>query len=349
MTSTSATLSSGNAIRAPFLLFTGDVADSLYAKTALGVAAWRPEDCLGQFRLSEEAVDLRLPDLQPRDAVANGACSILIGVAPVGGAIPAVWISALVSAIEAGLDIVSGMHTRLATIPALKEAAIKHGVRLLDLRDPPVDLPIATGRKRSGRRLLTVGTDCALGKKYSALAVARDMRARGLGCAFRASGQTGIMIAGEGIPIDAVVSDFVAGAAELLSPDAAEGHWDVIEGQGSLFHPAYAGVSLGLLHGSQPDAIVVCHKHDRDTLYGWPEYKTPSLDECIELHIKMARRVNADVRCVGVCINTMGMDESHRADYLLRLSDELGLPCVDPMINGAFDIVERVCVEFPVS
>src|SRR5262249_50997635 len=149
---------------------------------------------------------------------------------------------------ESGLDVISGMHNRLAQQPALEQTARRLGRRLVDVRQPPPDIQIATGDKRTGKRLLTVGTDCALGKKYTALALARAFTQQGIAADFRATGQTGILIAGSGIPMDAVVADFVAGAAEMLSPDAAPEHWDVVEGQGSLFHPSYSGVSLGLLH-----------------------------------------------------------------------------------------------------
>ena len=168
--------------------------------------------------------------------------------------------------------------------PGLTAAAARRGRRLIDVRMPPPNIPIATGRKRCGKRLLTVGTDCALGKKYTALALARAFAARGHAVDFRATGQTGILIAGGGMPMDAVVADFEAGAAEMLSPDAAPEHWDVIEGQGSLFHPAYAAVSLGLLHGSQPDVIVVCHDPARERVLGYPDYPLPGIAETIELN-----------------------------------------------------------------
>src|SRR5437868_1472283 len=169
-----------------------------------------------------------------------GARCTVIGVANVGGAIADSWLAPLSSALEAGLDIVSGMHSRLEENPALKSAAERFKRRLINVRVPPSNIPIATGLKRNGKRLLAVGTDCALGKKYTALALARAFEQRGVDVDFRATGQTGIMIAGSGMPMDAVVSDFEAGAAEMLSPAAAPDHWDVIEGQGSLFHPSYA-------------------------------------------------------------------------------------------------------------
>src|SRR5829696_5554173 len=167
------------------------------------------------------------------------------------------------------------MHARLADTPALRVAAERHRRRLIDVRTPPHNIPIASGRKRTGKRLLTVGTDCALGKKYTALSIARAMKMRGIDADFRATGQTGIMIAGAGMPMDAVVSDFEAGAAEMLSPDAAPDHWDVIEGQGSLMHPAYSAVSLGLLHGSQPDVFVLCHEPGRSGLLGLESFDLP--------------------------------------------------------------------------
>lgn len=170
-------------------------------------------------------------------------------------------------------------------------------------------LPIATGRKRRGKRLLTVGTDCALDKKYTALALTRAFKACGLKADFRATGQTGILIAGAGMPIDAV-SDFVAGAAEVLSPDAADDHWDVVEGQGSLFHPSYAGVSLGLLHGTQPDVIVLCHEAGREHVFGLPEFALPSPQEAIHLNLQLARRTNSAVCCAGVSLRHTRADIS---------------------------------------
>src|SRR5262249_56993932 len=169
------------------------------------------------------------------------------------------WLDDLEAALEAGLDAVSGMHTRLGSFERLKRAAERGRARLVDVRTPATPIPVASGRKRSGKRVLTVGTDCALGKKYTALALTRALETVGIAATFRATGQTGILIAGSGIAMDALVADFLAGAAEMLSPDNLPDHWDVIEGQGSLYHPAYAAVTLGLLHGSQPDAIVLCH------------------------------------------------------------------------------------------
>jgi uncharacterized NAD-dependent epimerase/dehydratase family protein len=199
----------------PYLLFLGDTVEPGYAKTAFGLRDWAAERCVGEFALASATVTTGLPRLSPREAKAAGAQSLVIGVANSGGFIADNWIPALVEALEAGLDIISGMHVRLGDIPVLRRAAERSDRRLIDVRRPPGGIPIATGFKRSGKRLLTIGTDCALGKKYTALAIARAFSQRGVNADFRATGQTGIIIAGGGIPMDAVVADFAAGAAEM--------------------------------------------------------------------------------------------------------------------------------------
>ena len=271
----------------PYLLFLGDVTQRPFAKTALGLRDWAPDLCVGEIALPSATFSAGLPVLKPAEAFERGARALVIGVATRGGRIQPDWIPVLTQALDAGLDIISGMHSRLSDHPELKQAAQRLGRRLFDVRVPPKDLPVATGRKRSGQRLLTVGTDCSLGKKYTALSLTRAFHELNVDATFRATGQTGIMIAGEGIPIDAVIADFIAGAAEVLSPDAEATHWDVVEGQGSIFHPSYSGVSLGLLHGTQPDVIVVCHEVGRDRVYGLEQFATPTLEEAIDLHLTM--------------------------------------------------------------
>jgi uncharacterized NAD-dependent epimerase/dehydratase family protein len=318
----------------PYLLFVGDVAEAAFAKTAFGLRDWAPEACVGQFACSADAVDLGLPTLTPLEARARGARAMVIGVANMGGYIADAWIPSLVKALEAGLDLVSGLHAKLAEAPALRNAAEANGRSLIDIRRPPPGIPVGTGEKRSGKRLLTVGTDCALGKKYTALSLARALGERGLAVDFRATGQTGILIAGGGMPMDAVVADFEAGAAEMLSPAAAPDHWDVIEGQGSLFHPSYAAVSLGLLHGSQPDVIIVCHEPGRLELLGHPGFAIPSLEETIDLNVRLARLTNPAARCAGVSLNTAAMTDAEAADTLKATADRLGLPAADPIRGG---------------
>ena len=326
----------------PYHLFLGDVADEPHAKTAFGIRDWLPDEAVGQARLPGCGVDLGLDELTPAEAVARGARSMLIGVAPVGGQLPPAWVPSLLAALVAGLDLVSGLHTRLADIPELAAAAARLDRRLHDVRRPDREFPVASGRKRSGKRLLTVGTDCALGKKYAALAIARALRAAGIAADFRATGQTGIMIAGQGVAIDAVVADFIAGAAETLSPDAADDHWDVIEGQGALFHPAYAGVTLGLLHGSQPDALVLCHDPLRTTVSAYPDYPLPSLATAMERYVEAARLTNPAARFVGVSFNTSRMQPQAAADLMAQVEAEHGLPCFDPLRSDLGALVERV-------
>jgi len=319
----------------PYLLFLGDTAEVGFAKTGFGLRDWAPELCVGEFALPEAQVSLGLPKLSPADAADRGARALVIGVANSGGFIADSWVPALVEALEAGLDIVSGMHAKLTCIPELRYSAERLGRRLIDIRKPPENIPIATGLKRSGKRLLTVGTDCALGKKYTALSIARAFAVRGIHADFRATDQTGIMISGGGIPMDAVVSDFAAGAAEMLSPPAAPDHWDVIEGQGSILHPAYAGVSLALLHGSQPDVFVVCHDPSRKRLLGDEEFPVPSVDEIIDLTTALGRRTNPAIRCGGISLNTSALDEAAAGDLCRSESARLGLPVADPIRGGA--------------
>jgi uncharacterized NAD-dependent epimerase/dehydratase family protein len=330
----------------PYLVFLGDLTVAPFAKTAFGLRDWARERCVGEYALAAATVSTGLPRLTPAEARAQGARSMVIGAATVGGEITAAWIPALEQALEAGLDLVSGMHTRLESVPRLAEAAARLGRRLINVRQPPTGLPTGTGRKRSGRRLLTVGTDCALGKKYTALSLTREFKKRNVDADFRATGQTGILIAGRGIAIDSVVADFVAGAAEILSPDASAQHWDVVEGQGSLFHPAYAGVSLGLLHGTQPDVIVMCHEEGRDRVLGLPNYAIPTISEAIELTLVLARRTNPGVRCAGVSLNTAGLDEAQARAILQKHQRELGLPVADPLRAGAeLDRLVEACLE----
>ena len=317
------------------LLFLADTCEYGYAKTALGLRDWAGERCVGEMALPAASVTTGLPRLSPRAAVALGASTLVIGVAAPGGSIPAHWVPSLVEALEAGLDLVSGMHVRLAQVEPLATVAARLGRRLIDVRTPPEALPIASGLRRTGRRLLTVGTDCALGKKYTALAIARGLRERGVDAEFRATGQTGIMIAGAGMPIDSVVADFVAGAAEVLSPAAAPDHLDVIEGQGSLFHPAYAGVSLGLLHGSQPDMFVVCHDPSRTHILGFAHSPLPAIEEVIAQTVALGRVTNPAIRCVGVALNTASFSAAAAQEQIDAVAQRLGLPAADVMRGGA--------------
>jgi len=323
-----------HSLRKPYLLYLGDAQHASDAKTACGLRDWCGDDVIGEWSLPTTSLSIGLTRLSPTEAAARGAGSLVIGIAAVGGKLADSWLPDIDAAIRAGLDIVSGMHTRLTSFPALVRAADSHGTRLVDVRHSDAVFPAGSGRKRTGMRVATVGTDCALGKKYTALALTRSLTAHGAKATFRATGQTGIMIAGEGIAIDAVVADFVAGAAETLSPDNAPDHWDVIEGQGSLFHPAYAGVTLGLLHGSQPDAFVLCHDPSRTHIDGFPDFPIPELSDAIAQYTIAGRITNRAIRCVGVSINSSSLSEADWREYAARVSRELSVPVCDPMRGG---------------
>ena len=289
-------------------------------------------------------MDLGLKELTLEEAAEKGAKTLVVGTATIGGGIPDDWIKALKEALELGLDIAAGVHTKLSDQPELVETAKRLGRTLTDVRVPPKSLPVGTGKKRSGKRLLTVGTDCALGKKYTALQLAKELKAMKVKSTFRATGQTGILIAGEGMPIDAVVADFVSGAAEVLSPDNEADHWDIIEGQGSLHHPGYMAVSVGLLLGSQPDAFIVCTEAGRTHVSGWPDFPLPSVSEVIERTIDIGRRTNPAIQCVGISVNTSRLSDSEAREYLAQLTAEHSLPATDPMRLGMAEIANAVKV-----
>ncbi len=325
-------------LRKPYLLYLGDVQRPSNTKTACGLRDWCPDDVVGEWSLPTATVGVGLPRLSPAQASERGAKSMVIGIAFAGGAVPDSWLPDLLSAIENGMDIISGMHTRLTSFPSLVEAAARHGVKLHDVRHSDAVFPSASGLKRSGLRIATVGTDCSLGKKYTALALTRALAARGQKATFRATGQTGIMIAGSGVAIDAVIADFIAGAAETLSPDNEADHWDVIEGQGSLFHPAYAGVTLGLLHGSQPDYLVLCHDPARKTIEYRPQFPIPPLSVAVEQYLVNARVTNSGVKLAGVSIKSHSLDDAAWASYRKQVEAELGVPVCDPMRAPGADV-----------
>jgi uncharacterized NAD-dependent epimerase/dehydratase family protein len=244
------------------------------------------------------------------------------------------------------MDVASGLHIRLGSDPRIAEAAAKHGRQLFDVRQSEQRFATGKGTKRSGKRLLTVGTDCSVGKKYTALALEREMTARGFDADFRATGQTGVFISGRGAAIDAVVADFISGAVEWISPEAAPEHWDVVEGQGSLFHPSFSGVTLGLLHGAQPDAFVVCHEPTRTNMRG-VKHPLPTIAEVIDLTIRCGRLTNPDIRPVGIAVNTQALAEADAKAYLEKVAAEHDLPASDPIRFGVAAIVDRLEAVFP--
>ncbi len=322
-------------IKTPYLLFLGDAPDPLAAKVAQGIRDWRPENAIGQFRMEGCQADMRLPDMTLAEARAAGAETLVIGVANRGGVISPAWKKVLIAALEEGFDLASGLHNLLRDEPDLVAVANVTGGSLHDVRVPNVQYPIANGVKRSGKRCLAVGTDCSVGKMYTALAMDAEMKARGLKSSFRATGQTGILITGEGVPLDAVIADFMAGAVEWLTPDNDPDHWDMIEGQGSLFHISYSGVTMALVHGGQPDALILCHEPTRPHMRGLPDYEMPSLEALRDLALVLARQSNAAAQVVGISINTAAFGEDEALAYLAEVEKRMGLPAVDPFRQGA--------------
>jgi uncharacterized NAD-dependent epimerase/dehydratase family protein len=336
-------------IPSPYLIYLGAAKDPLSVKTSRGVAEWRRPLCIGQRRLPGCEIDLGLDDLTYEEAVARGARTLILGEANAGGNLSDLSAREAIAALQAGLHVASGLHQRLAQRADIRQAAESTGRTLFDVREPPPGLPVGNGRPRPGRRLLTVGTDCSVGKMYTSLALEREMQRRGFLADFRATGQTGILIAGSGVPIDAVVADFIAGGAEWLSPARDDGGWDIIEGQGSLFHPSFAGVSLGLLHGSQPDAIVLCDEPGRSHMRGLPGRALPPLKECLRANLEAARLTNPEVVAVGVALNTSRLEKSAAAHACAAIEDELDLPCEDPIATGVEKILGQLLKCFPAS
>lgn len=328
-------------LKKPYVLFLGDVPDALAAKTATGIVDWRADWCVGQIRLEGCKADTGLRDMSLAQAKAAGAQTFVIGAVNAGGVLPEHWVASIVDAIEAGMDVASGLHSRLESIPAIKAAAAAHGAALHNVRHADQKLATGNGRKRPGLRVLTVGTDCSIGKKYTALALADAMQAAGMKADFRATGQTGVLISGRGLAIDAVVADFISGAAEWISPANDPDHWDVVEGQGSLFHPSFAGVTLGLLHGAQPDAVIVCHEPTRTTMRGVPA-ALPTIQAVIDATIAMGRLTNPAIQCTGIAINTSALDEASARVLCEATGAEHSLPCTDPVRFGVAALVERL-------
>ncbi|MFD0860338.1 N-acetyltransferase DgcN [Roseovarius aquimarinus] len=329
-------------IETPYLLFLGDAPDMLAAKVAIGIRDWRPENAVGQISLPGCGANLGLTEMSLAEGREAGARTLVIGVANRGGIISAKWKEVLIEALEMGYDLASGLHNLLRNEPDLVAAAAQNGRALHDVRIPSVQYPIANGEKRTGKRCLAVGTDCSVGKMYTAMAMERDMTARGMKATFRATGQTGILITGGGVPLDAVIADFMAGSIEYLTPDNDPDHWDMIEGQGSLFHVSYSGVTLALIHGGQPDALILCHEPTRSHMRGLPGYTLPSLEALRDMALPLAQVANPACRVAGISINTQHMSEEEARGYLAEVSQRMGLPATDPYRFGADVLVDAL-------
>lgn len=298
--------------------------------------------CVGEYSLPGCSVTTGLPAMTIEEGAQQGAKAFVLGFANSGGVLDPSLVASIITALEAGMDIINGLHDKLADIPEIAEKAQALGRRLIDIRHPTTKFKTGTGVKRPGKRLLTVGTDCSVGKMYTTLSLARGMQSQGIKATFRATGQSGILVAGEGVAVDCVVSDFISGSVEALCPANDDDHWDLIEGQGSLYHPAFAGVSLGLLHGSQPDALVICHALNRDHMRALPGRPLPSLEQVIEMNLTAARITNPDVKVIGVSVNTSSVSEDEALAYCNSVTEQLGLPCVDPIRHGVGALVEAL-------
>lgn len=333
-------------IAQPYLLFLGDVTDPISAKTARGIALWRPELCIGELRLTKETVSLGLNELTLEQAQNQGAKTLVIGTANAGGVIPESWKSTLIKAAQLGFDIASGMHSRLADISDLAELQAKGQTKLHDVRHYDAPLDVGTGVPRQGKRVLTVGTDCSVGKMFTALALEKALQDLNVDAQFKATGQTGILVAGDGISIDAVVADFISGAVEAISPDFNGHDWDIIEGQGSLFNPSFAGVSLGLLHGAQADALVLCHEVGRPHIRHLPHCKVPSISATIEANLIAARLTNPNAALAGISLNTSALTDDEAKILCAEWQETYQVPVTDPVRFGIQSIAHNLNTKF---
>ncbi|MBV8257784.1 MAG: DUF1611 domain-containing protein [Actinobacteria bacterium] len=314
-----------------------------------GVLRYRGEDVaaiLDSTRAGEETLGVPVFGAL-EEALALGPDTALVGVATQGGRFPPAWIELLKRCIEAGLDVENGLHVFLADDPELKELAARHGSELRDLRRPPRDLSTATGANLDvpATIVLTVGSDCAIGKMTVSLELDLEARRRGIRSVFVPTGQTGMAIAGWGIAVDAVVADFIAGAAERLVVEGRERGGDLlwVEGQGSLIHPIYSGVTLGLYHGSAPHLLVLCHESGRDEIEGagGGPHPIPPLRDLVELHERMALPARP-ARVVAVALNTRRLDDDAAREAVREAERETGLPASDPVRFGAGPLVDAV-------
>ena len=323
-------------IQTPYLVFLGDAKDYKQAKTAFGISEWRPEHCVGQYALPDCLVDTGLPTISIGDAVLLGAKTFLIGVSPFSTTLPDSYVDAVESAIYNGLNIANPLHGALPQ--RIIDLAHSFKVEIYNFRHRDQKYPKGTGVKREGLRLLTVGTDCACGKKYTALSISKGLTSLGVSNTFRSTGQTGFLISQSGINNDTIQADFLSGAAEWLTPENKPDHWDIVEGQGALSHPSFGAGSLSLIYGTQPDIIVMCHEPGRQTHRG-VSMALPDLVEEIELVEHMARRTNPQAQCVALSLFTKYAPQDH-IDDCISAADAMGLFVFDPnesSVDGEFN------------
>jgi uncharacterized NAD-dependent epimerase/dehydratase family protein len=329
------------------VLAEGKSGDPHYGKTARGVIRYSPHPVvavLDSTRAGETMEGIPVVGTV-NDSLCFNPTTAIVGVATQGGRFPPEWRALLKSCISKGLDLENGLHEFVGDDPELAELAARHGVELRDLRRPPPGLSVPSGEnlKVPATIVLTVGSDCAIGKKTVAVELDLEARRRGLKSVFVPTGQTGIAIAGWGIAVDAVISDFLAGAAEWL---VVEGHRRggellFVEGQGSLSHPAYSGVTLGLVHGSAPHLFVLCHKAGAREVEGFPGHPLPPLPELVELHERISLPARP-ARVAAIALNTAGLDEDAARAAIADAAGETGLPADDPVRFGAGTLLDAV-------
>jgi uncharacterized NAD-dependent epimerase/dehydratase family protein len=323
--------------------------DFHHGKTATSILRYRPDDVVAVIDSTQAgittdgAIDLAgdtpiVADVT--EALAFRPNALLLGTAPRGGALPAEWRGEILIAIEHGLDVISGLHFMLNDDPELAAAAGATGARLIDVRRAPPDLSVATMEPhRPGSHVITfVGSDCATGKMTAALEVAQAAKAAGLSSAFVATGQTGIMLEGDGIAIDNVVGDFMAGSIERLVVDAAErADWVFVEGQGSLLHPGYSGVTLALLHGSSPDGMILVHRAGQTHIHHYP-LELPNLHRLIRIYEEAAGWIKP-AKVVGIALNTQSLTETDARAAIDVAEVQTGVPVTDPVRFGGERLV----------
>jgi uncharacterized NAD-dependent epimerase/dehydratase family protein len=335
------------------ILAEGKAVDPHYGKTARGAIVYGPHPVAAV--VDSENAGAEVDGVPIVGSVEEGLAldprpnTALVGVAIAGGRLPPEWRAVLVAVLEAGLDLESGMHEFLSEDRELAAVARRHGAEIRDLRKPPEDLSVSSGAnlRHDATVVLTVGSDCAIGKKSVAIELDREARARGLRSVFVPTGQTGIAIAGWGIAVDAVVADFLAGAAERLVVEGAKrGDVLFVEGQGSIVHPQFSGVALGLYHGSAPHLLVLCHMAGETEIEGCPGHPIPPLGQLVELHERMALPARA-ARVAAIALNTHRMAEDEALRAIAEAEAETGVPTDDPVRFGPVRMLDAVLERFP--
>jgi len=339
-----------------FLILADGDFGPMTSKTANSVIRFQPDRTVGVLDRSQAGRTVQdvlgfggaIPIVASmREGLALRPTAVLIGIAPAGGRLPADWRAWLLEAVDAGCELWSGLHTFLSDDPELAARAAARGVRIHDLRKPPADLPIASGaaKQTEAFRVLAVGTDCNVGKMTAQLQLVSALQARGLRTRFVATGQTGIMIEGWGIAVDAVVADFIAGAAERITLEGAkDADVVLVEGQGSINHPGYSGVTLGLLHGSCPEALILCHQATREYIGDYRRaswLRIPPLSEYVRLYETLGSAVHP-TKVVGIALNTYDLDDEEARVACARAEQETGLPATDPVRFDPAPLIDAI-------